>query len=450
MDAAAVHRSVVDVLVATAAPRCATFGELLCCLPGVPPDEAASAVGRLSDAGLVDPASAARLAPAAQPPGVSDDGDGADRVLPPPHPLDYDWRFTLPTAERLRDCCVRLTEPGDTIALLGTPTVLRGTAQAPHGRRWVLLEASRASVDALSRVVPGAVLCCDLSRDELPCLSAQAVLADPPWYPEHARAFLWAASRLSQAGAAILLAQPPLGTRPGVLEERASLLAFARRTGLDPVAIRPGELTYLCPPFERNALRACGLGHAVPATWRRGDLIEFRRAATPAAPRPSPAVADTWNEVVLRGVRIRFRAGQEAAGPADPQLLRIVDRDVLPSVSRRDPARGLVAVWTCGNKVFGCRSPGLLAVIAAALAARQSVVRAAEEHLGRPATETELARIRLAAGQLSELARDDSASCGHQADGAGSIITRPGPPEVTTRSRPGTGRHRKAAASGSA
>lgn len=154
-----------------------------------------------------------------------------------------------------------------------------------------------------------------------------------------------------------------------------------------------------------------------------------------------------WREVTLNGTRIRFRASQDdTAAPTDPRLLRLADGDVLPSVSRRDPLRGQIAVWTCGNKVFGCRSPGLLAVIAAALASGQPVTRAAEAHLGRVATATELARISQAAAQLTDLARQSAATSHHEPGSAGTIVARPArPADVTSRGGLGTGRHRRPA-----
>lgn len=132
MDADVVHRSVVDVLVVATAPRCASFGELLRRLPGVPPEKAASAMSRLTRVGLVDAATADRLASVTQPT-EADDSDPQDGVLPPPHPLDYDWRFTTRTAERLLARCARLTAPGELIAFPPVPGPVSSQCQ-PGGR----------------------------------------------------------------------------------------------------------------------------------------------------------------------------------------------------------------------------------------------------------------------------------------------------------------------------
>src|SRR5260370_22496265 len=64
--------------------------------------------------------------------------------------------------------------------------------------------------------------------------------------------------------------------------------------------------------------------------------------------------------------------------PADPLLRHLFDGDVLATFSRRDPVRRKVAVWTSSNRVFACRSPGLLAALATALAEGKQV--RSEEH----------------------------------------------------------------------
>lgn len=163
----------------------------------------------------------------------------------------------------------------------------------------------------------------------------------------------------------------------------------------------------MCPPFERTALRASGLSAAAPRDWRRGDLIELRRSAGGPVPRPAVQDGEAWQEVLLAGARIRFRSGHATPDgtPADPLLRHLVDGDVLATVSRRDPVRRKVAVWTSSNRVFACRSPGLLAALATALADGKQVSHAAAAYLGRPLTGSEPQAIVRAAAQLAELAR---------------------------------------------
>ncbi len=431
MDMAAeVHRSVIELLIAQAAGHCATFADLLASLPGVGPDDAAVALDYLAARQLIDPAAAERLNPRALAHQDNDVLAGEDDSLPCPHPLDYDWRFTPDAAERLRAQCVQVSDSGDIIALLGTPTVLKAAAARPDGRRWALLEANPAVNAVLNKAAPRAALRCDLARDNLPHLQARVVAADPPWYPAHTRVFLWATAQVSMLGATVLLAQPGAGTRPGILAERSELLAYAATCGLQPVRISPGTLEYNCPPFERLVLERNGLAAAVPLTWRRGDLIELRHTTVRQRERPELDSEQSWREVVLNRARLRFRLDPQAADktrPADPRLIPLVDGDILTSVSRRDLTRCRAAVWTASNRVFGCRAPGLLAVIASALADGEPALPAAGTWLGRPPNPAEISRIEHAADQLARLTRAELASGPAASEPADSISGQPTP-----------------------
>ena len=223
-----VHRGILDMLVASAAPGCRSFAELLEHVPGAYPADVAAALTRVTALRLVDAATHARLTrDRGQVSAATGAGEAWELVLPEPHPLDYDWRWDQRTAGRLLAHCLSASSRDDTVALLGTPTLMHAAATSPLHRRWVLLESSAATTAVLAEISPGDVICCDLTRDELPSLDADVVVADPPWYPEHSRAFLWAAAQLTRTGATVLLAQPAAATRPGVLAERAELLAFA-------------------------------------------------------------------------------------------------------------------------------------------------------------------------------------------------------------------------------
>jgi hypothetical protein len=398
----AVHAGALAVMVATTAPRCRSLAELLHRVPGAYPGDVMAVVDQLADDRLLDPVTWQRLRSRS---GTSDEDHAASVQLPDPHPLDYDWRWAPRTVHMLLTRCIQATSPGDTIALLGTPTLLAAAA-IRRERRWLLLEASQATTAALASRYPDRVVRCDLASGELPELHAQAVVADPPWYPDDTRVFLWAAARLAAADAPVLLAQPGPATRPGVLAERAGILSFAQSTGLEAARIHPAALAYVSPPFERTALHAAGLLPLVPLTWRRGDLIELRRTRAPTATRPQAHPDGRWREVTLNGARIRFRL--DAAihpGAADPRLVRLVTGDILPTVSRRDPVRDRVRVWTASNRVFGCQAPALLARLADALARQSPVSSALTEHLGRPPNGAEHQAATQAIGQLEDLTR---------------------------------------------
>ena len=397
-ELARAHRAAVDdwVRAAVTAGRghASGFDDLLTALPGVWPPEVLAALDRLraSDALTRDEHARARRRT------LETQAVAVQRyaaTLPPEHPLDYDWRFSDDTADVLARCALRATGVSDTIVLLGAPTVLRALLELRPSRRAVLLDADAAVVDAVSAhaTEPGGAGqradVCDLGRDVLPPLLGACVVADPPWYPEHLRAFLWAAARLCRPGGTILLALPPPGTRPSVVAERRGVLAAARGYGLDLLAEHPSALAYATPPFERNALVAAGVADP-PSGWRRGDLAWLRRrAGRVTVPRPpAPEDPTAWDEVIVRGVRVRVRRSartrtRPAPVPAE-LLVPLVDGDVLTSVSRRDPRRHQVDVWTSGNRVYRSDATPVVRELLRAVAAGRDAPSAVGAHLRRP------------------------------------------------------------------
>jgi len=201
----------------------------------------------------------------------------------------------------------------------------------------------------------------DILKDDIPHMSSDIVVADPPWYPDCLAGFLWAGSLLLRPGGTMFLSAPPVGTRPGVLCEREGLFHLASHMGLTFCSTRAAIVGYSSPPFERAALRAASIGDYVPGDWRQGDLLEFRRTGSVVGPRPISG-GRRWAERVIRGIRIQIDdLAPETA--RDPRLVSVVSGDVLPSVSRRDKRRSSVRVWTSGNRVFGCAAPARLVEI---------------------------------------------------------------------------------------
>lgn len=299
-----------------------------------------------------------------------------DPRLPVPHPLDFDWRFSPLTVSRLAD---ELVARYPRITLLGTPSIwmaLRDRVGTDHIR---LLDANPNL--KTNSVGPEAteVLMLDVLKDDLPSLSSDAVLADPPWYPEAIAGFFWAGSCLLRLGGVLMLSMPPAGTRPGVRRECEELLGFAAGYGLTLRSKRPGALRYVSPPFERAALQVAGLAPHVPNDWRQGDLLVFERTGDVVSARPT-AQQRRWTERTVSGVRIQI---DDKATPTndDPHLISLVSNDVLPSVSRRDNRRASVRVWTSGNRVFGCGSPGRLVAIIDDMIAGRSPADPVDQHV---------------------------------------------------------------------
>lgn len=349
----------VDVLTTAAVQEGATsFAALLRHLPGVYPTEVLASVGRLRERALLDPMTAALIIrQAADSCTVSVEGRS---LLPLPHPLDYEWRFTPDAARALLDRAAALTNAGDDLLLFGTPGLAADALTLPVGRRISFLAENNSVTDrifALNRAMgePLAIAFCD---GGLPRESADAVLLDPPWYLDFVRPMLAAAAHACRLGGAVLISLPPDGARPSAVADRHAAIAFGQRIGLTVIEHSPLAIGYESPFFERNALGAAGI--YPPPQWRRGDLVVFRKShAALRLPPTSSAGRRGWTEVPIGRMRLLIRGGGEASS-GDANLKSLVDGDVLPTVSRRDRRRGRANVWTSGNRIFRTDNPQLV------------------------------------------------------------------------------------------
>jgi hypothetical protein len=233
----------------------------------------------------------------------------------------------------------------------------------------------------------------DLRTLSIPSLCADLAVVDPPWYPEHQLAFLWAASCAVRPGGTVFASAPRAGSRPSAAEEWRVLVEAARSLQLVLERVERSALPYVIPPFEANSLFAAG-SPRVPADWRRGDLAIFRRTAvTSLAPRPSPGFTrESWTDHEVSDVRFKVREDSRSEF-SEPRLKRLLDGDIMPSVSRRHPLRRHVSVWTSGNRVYGSDAPNLVATTLEELARDLEVGMLARVVVRRDLRQAELAAI---------------------------------------------------------
>ena len=351
----------------------------------MPPEEVLTSLDRLRLTSLVDFETASRRRLSARASVVR--GLCARRLLPIPHPLDFSWWFLDSTLEHLVEEVV-IRAPQGTILCLGAPTLYHAVAAVNHGGRLVLWD-SDPEIGRRANVYENAeAITKDLTTDHIPQLECAVVVADPPWYADDIRMFLWAARRACRLGGAILVSFPPSGTRPGVSEEWSHIVSWARSLGLRLEKVEPRRLSYLSPPFETNAMLAAGIPMP-PLDWRCGDLATFRCEGSTVVERPQARSAEAWEERLLGSVRIRVRLPLSTA-PASPSLHRIAKTEILPSVSRRDPRRSLVDVWTSGNRVFQCSERRSLLQILDASGRNVNVERSTRWRLAIPGASHEV------------------------------------------------------------
>lgn len=384
------------------------FSSLVAALPGVYPSDVRASVERLVAGGDVSAAVVQRLLHAN--PVVGGTGYVEPACpLPIPHPLDFDWRFSIATVDLLLDRCLTLTRPADAVAFLGAPRLAIRAARTSFPRRFTCLDRNP---DVIATVVqhghPGSGLPFDAAVDAIPSpRDAGAVCIDPPWYLPQFCNFLWVASALCRAGGHVLLSVPAAGTRPGMSQEWNQMQAWADLCGLALTSYERSALAYAAPPFEQSALRAGGF-RGICTQWRRSDLAVFVRNDQPSVARPSsPSSAlPPWTETVIDGVAFRVRPSATPSteiGFRDPRLRSLVSGDVLPSVSARDHRRALADVWTTHNRIFACTGRELLGLILRALANGVTIVPSLEKVLGRSLPDVERVQVLEAVQQIQKI-----------------------------------------------
>ena len=333
-----------------------TFGDLLLNLPSIYTTEALAAIGRIPRLPGVDVEVLGQIRADAsvRPQGRA----GGGSLLPLPHPLDFEWRFSDETCRKLLAAASEMTRRGETILLYGTPGLAYAAVLLPvRHRRVVFVGADNAvtrRMRALNTMAGRPISVVVGEGVQRKC--ASVVVVDPPWYPDYLKPLLRSAAEACRSDGVVLAslasARDPTWGLPGSGMHSS---CSPERLGLDRVDVEELTISYETPFFEENALTAVGI--YVPAIWRRGDLVVYKRrkaagdqSAVPDSPRES------WVEVEIDGMRIRIRVNPGASA-AKEGLHSLVRGDVLPSVSRRDPRRAEANVWTSGNRIYRAGDP---------------------------------------------------------------------------------------------
>lgn len=373
------------------------FADLVELLPGVYPTTVLEAL-------LEQPSGAApghhaqeigRVIESARRPLLHDGLAGLEPFFPP-HPLDFEWRFSRATIDWLLSETLRLTPKAGEIGLLATPSV--ATHPLPHSSTptfWYYgRDADTIRSHPTSRQLAGLTQV-DLAKLCLMPESVDTVLVDPPWYDEYMRRFIWHCAKLCRLNGHALLAFPGAGTRVGMQQEFDSYRQWWEDSGFVEVAQIPGAVAYESPLFERNALKAAGVP-GVRNDWRRASLLILRKARRVNVPWPGDLVESGWQEVAFGSVRVRVDTSRPRL--SDSTTMRsIVPGDVLGSVSRRHAAREHARIWTSGNRIFACDDAQGFLHIARRMQSVRDPANVATE-LGR-----ERSSIALSMDQLSEL-----------------------------------------------
>ncbi len=349
------HR--VDTWVRDTLARGMSFETLLRCLPGIYPTAVLASLKRLRRENEISDEAFRALEKSA----TKDQQELIfDRSLPPPHPLNFEWRFTKESALKILGAASRSAPENGKILLFGTPGVARLAIKQALPQSVTCFGEDNAVADLidLENRRAGEPLLTARCGSILEEGQADSVIIDPPWYDDFIAGMLKSAVFACKLGGTLHFALAPFGTGRHTFEHRAQVFSLAKSLGLSLETVQAGALCYETPFFEANALVAAGL--CAPPIWRTADLVTFRKVARNIHSVQTESLNEhRWSERVLGRMRIFVRTSNKRSGSSNV-LTPIVRGEILPSVSRHDPRRVHADVWTSGNRIFQSGHPELL------------------------------------------------------------------------------------------
>ncbi len=203
---------------------------------------------------------------------------------------------------------------------------------------------------------------------------ADMVFFDPPWYVDYYDLFFRRSAQLigEKYGtvAAVLF---PVLTRPNALHERAAVFTSAMTTELTLVAFEAQLAHYLTPHFEQEALQKQGIQ---AKNWRRGDLTLFITNGQSVPENIGITVEKfQWYEALIGKIKVKVKKQTDARDAYErPELVAIRSGETqLATVSRRDPMRDEIDLWTSTHHAFKLKGSETVWVIVQGIRARKTL-----------------------------------------------------------------------------
>lgn len=284
-----------------------------------------------------------------------------------PHCLDYEWWFTHSGREKVAELLLHnnpLPTP-ESVVFLGSPLFgAFASAMLPESKIYIL-DKSGATLETIKKDVDSERVRLVHYDAEEPLPQelvgiADMVFFDPPWYVDYYDLFLRRSMQLAYGRySTVAFVLFPLLTRPASLQERKRVFEIAMSYGLSLVSMETHVAHYYTPQFEQETLVRKGIE---AKNWRRGDLAVFISDGTRLPENIALRVEEgQWRELIVGKVKVKVRAKDENPDTyIAPELLDFAGGNVaFPTVSRRDPIRKEIDLWTStqrGFKIKGWRA----------------------------------------------------------------------------------------------
>ena len=280
--------------------------------------------------------------------------------LKSPHPLDFEWRNTMKSLNYLTGLITQINRPEESVLLLGMPTLFANICDKDIPQTVKLVERNEPIIDSLCKLVneKTSITKADIFKAKPQDIGKHScAIMDPPWYSLHFFQFVWLAAKALKVGGTMIISIPPINTKPDIDTQRLEWFDFCQKQGLCIENLFASRLEYAMPFFEFNAFRAAGIKDILPF-WRTGDVVTFKKIRDTDTVRPEfIEPTSTWKEITFDTVRIRVNTALKSDG--DFEIKSLVPTDILPSVSKSDPKRQGVNIWTSGNRIFYTNKPDI-------------------------------------------------------------------------------------------
>lgn len=290
-----------------------------------------------------------------------------NNLLPVPHLLDYDWRFSSEGIEKMFSIINKNCKRNSTvIAFVGTPTLFKMYFLKNETRNQYILIDKNADqhVNSITRysnnfsyIKYNIVERCPINN-----IKVDLVIMDPPWYLNYNKLFFQFAESIVTIGGKIICVLPPKYTRCRALEELDELQKFISDCGMVKELYLKNAVSYNTPPFERNVLRANGI-YCMPKGWRTGDAIIVKKVQKSKVDRKTIIIPEGgWEEINIGKVRYKLKTNYNLDIKSfDLFIEKVYNNDIYPSVRRSSTkSERKINVWTSGNRVFYCTNVQLL------------------------------------------------------------------------------------------
>lgn len=367
------YNRAVDSIIIEAIKFTEDFYEIVLMAKGMHPIEIVHSLNRLHKDGLIDNAmfnlvtQSISSLPRTQ-------EDGYEKILPVPHQMDYDWRFSNNGKQFFIDYINHEIKEKQIkrIAFIGSPSLFRHYCE--HGRReieYYLIDFNaNKHIQNIVLSANSHVINCNLNYDldmelSIDQLNVDLIITDPPWYLEYYMQFFQICSVIGNDRSTVIGVFPSLFTRESVFDERNSINSYVNKLGFRNLSYKPLCIEYYTPPFEQNVLKVNGIVN-YPICWRKGDFFSTTRSYKSDAQCNNDVVIRNgfWTEKTIQNVRFKIRQSTftEDVDYAI-RLERLYPNDIYPSVSRRYKGHDKINVWTSGNRVLYCSNVSILFVI---------------------------------------------------------------------------------------